>query len=172
MIKSKTQKENKFKKGFSLVEILVVLAVFAILGIVVSQSLLLVLRSARKSDTSNKVRESLDFAVASMERQLHNAIDITPCPNADTSKITVMDQNRQTYLLSCANIGPGGYIASASAKMTSADISIVSCSFVCTPSSASVPISVAIDIAAQDANAVGPENTRVMDSTTVYLRTH
>ncbi len=158
--------------GFSLVEVLVVLAVFAILGIVMSQSLLLILRNSRKSDTSNKVRESLDFAIASMERQLHNAIDVSPCPNANTATITVMDQGRQTYSFACTNIGPAGYIASASARMTSTDISIVACSFVCSPASASVPTSVTIDIAAQDANAVGPENTKVMDSTTVYLRTH
>lgn len=163
---------SKTNKGFSLVEILVVLSVFAILGIIVSQSLLLILRSAKKSDTSNKVRQSLDFALDSMERQIHNATNITPCPNADTKIVTVTDQNNITYPLSCPEIGATGYIASASSRLTSTDISVVACSFVCTPSTTSVPSFVKIDITAQDSQAVGPENTKITDSRTIYLRTY
>lgn len=165
-------KNTKTRKGFSLIEILVVLSVFAILGIVVSQSLLLILRGARKSDTSNKVRQSLDFALASMERQIHNATNITPCPNTDTTTITVIDQNQQSYSFSCSNIGPAGFIASASSRLTSTDISVTACSFVCTPGAASVPPFVTIAITAQDAQATGPENTKITDSRGVYLRTY
>ena len=160
------------KKGFTLIEVLVVLAVFAILGIVVAQSLLLILRSARKSDTSNKVRESLDFAVASMERQIHNATDIVPCPNVDLNTINIVDQSQVTYSLTCTNIGPEGYIASGSARFTSTDIAITACSFACTPSTASVPPFVTINITAQDSTAVGPENTKMTDSTRIYLRSY
>lgn len=165
-------KDKKGKGGFSLVEILVVLSVFAILGIVVSQSLLLILRGARKSDTSNKVRQSLDFALDSMERQIHNATNLTPCPNADTTTISVVDQNKQTYSLSCSGIGPAGFVASASSRLTSTDISVTACSFVCTPSTASVPPFVKIDITAQDSQAVGPENTKITDTRIIYLRNY
>ncbi len=166
------KKKTKNIHGFSLVEILVVLSVFAILGIVVSQSLLLILRGARKSDTSSKVRQSLDFAINSMERQIHNATNLTPCPNTDTTTITVVDQDRQTYSLSCSSIGPTGFVASASSRLTSTDISVTACSFTCTPATASVPPFIKIDITAQDSQAVGPENTKITDSRTIYLRSY
>lgn len=163
---------KKNKAGFSLVEMLVVLAVFAILGVAVSQVLVTILKSARKADTSTKVRSSIDFAVASIERQLHNATNISPCPNSDTSVITVTDQNSQIYNFSCVTPGVNGYIASGSARITPNDVSVTACSFVCEAGSASVPPAITIDITAQDATAKGAENTIINNSTKVYLRTY
>lgn len=158
--------------GFSLVEMLVVLAVFAILGVSVSQVLVVILRSARKSDTSTKVRSSIDFAVSTIERQLHNATAITPCPNPDNSTITVTDQNSQTYNFSCITPGANGYVASGSARITPDDVSITACTFICSAATASVPPSVTINLTAQDSTAKNAENTIITNTTKIYLRSY
>jgi prepilin-type N-terminal cleavage/methylation domain-containing protein len=160
------------KKGFSLIEILVVLAVFSLLAIVSTEAILLTLKGTRKADTSIRVRENLGFAIASLERQIHNAQSASPCPNSDTSSINIEDQLGTLTAYTCTNVGPSGYVASGSARLTSDNISVTNCSFTCTPATSSVPQSITIDLSARDSTALGSENTQVTTTTKVYLRTY
>jgi prepilin-type N-terminal cleavage/methylation domain-containing protein len=78
-------------KGVSFIEILVVIAIFAILGVLVARITVVTLRSSNKSDSLVKVRENMDFSLAVMERGLRNATAVVPCPNPDTTVLNYVD---------------------------------------------------------------------------------
>ncbi len=126
--------------GFSLIEMVVVLGLFAMIAIVSAQSLLFTLKGARKSESLNKNRENIDYAVSVTQRLLRNASEIITCPLTDNSRVDYKDQDKIATYFSCANIGsPDGYLASGSARLTSDAINVTTCSFACTPSTGGSP---------------------------------
>ncbi len=168
------RKTNIGKHGFSLVEILVVIAIFAVLSIIATQSLTLTLRGVRKTDNNTKVRQSLDFTIGVIERSLRNANKLTTaCPNADTSRVDYIDQVGAAASFSCQNILAGnGYIASSSARLTSDAIVITNCSFQCNQGTNSTPPSVTINLTGKDASTQTAESATVDTSVRVLLRTY
>lgn len=158
-------------KGMSLLEILVVVSIFAVLGILVTQSVILTVRGSKKSETLVNVRENLNYAMGIVERQIRNSNSITDCASQpSTSRIDYLDQNGVAAYFSCPS--GGGYIASGSGRLTSTDIDVTTCSFVCTPGTAGNPDSVNIDFVAKDVNTTGIETSTVSISNQVYLRNY
>lgn len=166
-------------KGFSLLEMVVVLSVFALLAVISSQALILTLQGAKKSNELATVRENVDYAVQIMERQLHNATEVKPCPNPDSQMISFTDQEGDSSTFSCMGIsaGPGGenekgYIASSSARLTSDEVAVTSCTISCTEESSGLPPYVEINISARNVNpGTGPASS-VTTSTRVFLRNY
>lgn len=157
----------KNRRGWSLIEILVVVVVFAIIAALASGSLLLSLRGSRRSEASIAVRENLNYAVSIIERQLHNAETVT-CPNPTT--ISYTDLNFQSANFSCDLVG--GRIASSSAQLTASNVKVTGCSFTCTAASPGVPPSVQISITGKDVNATGLEQQQITVDTQIMLRTY
>lgn len=161
-----------FKKegGYSLLEVLVVLIVFSLLATISSTAILLAIRGARKSDASSRVRSNVDFAIATIERQLRNASSITSC---DPDVIVFNDQDSNPTSFSCLDIGePTGYVASASSRLTASEITITTCQFTCTEAQGANPPSINIDLEAKDKNTTGAESASFSVSTQVVLRTY
>src|SRR5207253_1922062 len=105
-------------EGYTLIEMLVVIAVFSIISIIASQTIITVLSGTHKADVISKVRTNLDYAMGSMDRQLHNAKSITQCPNPDNQQLSFIDQNNNTVTFSCIGVNNSNQpanIASASA---------------------------------------------------------
>jgi hypothetical protein len=164
----------KYEKGISLLEILVVVSIFAVLGILITRSVLLTLGGGKKSESLIKVRENLNYSMSVIERQLRNANSITDCGNTDTSTISYLDQSGNAASFSCKNMGQAGsvgYIASGSAKLSSDTVNVTGCKFTCGLGTAS-PSSVTIDLTAIDASASGIENSSVTTKTQVFLRNY
>ena len=86
-------KKANLKKGFSLIEMLVVVVVFSILAIITTQSLLNSLRTAKKSQNVNVVKENLEVSASAIERLLRNAEDVR-CENNSGSP-----SNREIYYM-------------------------------------------------------------------------
>lgn len=61
------------KKGYSIIEILVVVGVFAVLAVLATQSINLSLKSAKKSDSIVLVKQELENVAGTIERQLQSA---------------------------------------------------------------------------------------------------
>lgn len=164
---------NTVIKGFSLIEMLVVLTVFSVLILLVAQSISATLRNTKKGDSQITVKDNIDFAVSVMERQLHNAnsIDLTNC----SSGVTYMDQYRNTSSFQC--LGPAGsqYIASGSARLTSDQVNLTQCLISCnpeTPDTNSLP-SVDIKLTGQSLGVSGDATTGTASiSTKIYLRSY
>ncbi len=156
------------EKGLSLIEILIVVTIFAILGILTTRAVFLTLQGSKKSESLVKVRENLDYSVGVMERNLRNANSLIDCPPGGTV-VNYADQNGNPASFSCI-LGVDSYVASGSARLTSSVVGITSCSFSCTPATNTNPASVIINIEAQDTTATGIQNSTVSTSTKVSLR--
>ena len=165
---------KKNSLGISLIEILIVIGIFAVLGILSTRAVLLSLQGSKKGDSQIKVRENLDYAISIIERNLRNAGRVSSsCLGVASSTISYSDSNDISTSFSCLNIGSAGYVASGSARLTSDEIKIIACSFTCTAGSGSTPPKVAIDFQAVDAGTSGSkEGATVSISTEINLRTY
>lgn len=172
MIK-KIKKENNIQKGMSLLEILVVVSIFAVLGILITRSVLLTLGGGKKSESLIRVRENLNYSIAVIERQLRNADSITDCSNTNPVLISYKDQSGIASSFSCVigTQGSVGYISSGSAKLSSDTVSITNCSFVCA-SSSGTPSSITINLEGTDAETKAIENSIVTAKTQIFLRNY
>lgn len=160
--------------GMSLLEILVVVSIFAVLGILITRSVILSVAGSRRSESQIKVRESLNYSLSVIERQLRNANSIpnSSCPNLDTTYLAYNDQNGSPGSFSCAASGGIGYIASGSANLTGSGINVIGCSMACVPGIGENPPVVTISLKAQDVSAVGVQNASVTLNTKINLRNY
>ena len=160
------------KKGVSLIEILIVVAIFAILGLLVSRVILTTLRGSNRSDSLVKVRDNLDYALSVMERQIRNAESVSPCPNPDTTRIDFRDSNGIATYFACTDVGASGYVASGSARLTSDQVAITACSLICTAGTGGTLPAIDISLEARGANQAGVERAIVTAATKIFLRTY
>lgn len=154
-------------------EILVVVSIFAFLGILITRSIVLTIAGSKRSESQIKVRQSLNYSLSVMERQLRNADSIPDCPNIDTTYLAYNDQNGNPTSFSCVSGGAGiGAVASESANLTGSDINVVGCSIVCVSGQGANPPVVTISLEARDAQAVGTANANVTLTTQINLRNY
>lgn len=159
-------------KGISLLEVLIVISVFAILGVLVTRSIMLTLSGSKKSENLIRVRENLNYSIGIIERNLRNANSIPDCTNSNTLQIGYMDQDGNPSTFSCVNIGTNGYVASGSAKLSSDSVNVTNCSFTCALSPSGSPSSVTVNLSAQDFITTGVQNSAVTASTQILLRNY
>lgn len=172
--------KGKLELGFSLIEILIVVVIFATVGVIATQSTLLSLRGARKSSATTQVRENLEYAIAIIERQIHNARTISPCPipGSQERNLTYIDQEGRSAGFFCVSVGSAGYVASSAAslgslrRVTSDQVGITSCSFRCTQAGIGVPQSVDVTLTGQSRNTSNAEGSQVTMNAKIYLRTY
>lgn len=168
-MKKNKNRDRVKKTGISLIEIMIVITIFSVLAILSTRGVLLTLRGSRKSDASGRVRANMDFSYAIMERNLRNAETVS-CPT--DKRVDYTDKNSVSTYFSCEDVGTAGYISSSSARLTSDEVVVSSCQFVCDPGSIGVPPSVSITATAQDANFTGVEDAQITVSTNIVLRTY
>lgn len=162
---------SKNNQGLSLIEILIVVAIFAVIGVLSTRSVFLTVRNANKSDSLVRVRENVNYSLAVIERQLRNAESVT-CPSASSLQIDYISLEGITSSFSCSSIGAGGYIASGSARLTSTDVSITNCSLSCSQVDLNSPPVVEISVDAQDSVITGVEKGTVSVNTSITVRNY
>jgi len=116
-------KHKKNIKGLSLIEILIVITIFAVIGLLSTRSVFLTLRSAKKSDSMIRVRENVNYSFSVIERQLRNAESIT-CPNPSFNRLDYISLEGTATSFACATSGQDKYVASGSGRLTSSDITV------------------------------------------------
>jgi prepilin-type N-terminal cleavage/methylation domain-containing protein len=160
-------------KGYTLIELVIVIVIFSVIGIITSQTIVATIRATNKSAAVSKVRQNVDYAVGAMERQLRGASSIVSTCNATPqSEITFVDQNSNQITFSCIGVNSNNQpasIASDSANLTSAAITLSACTFTCTPQTAGTPPTITINITANDLNG---QNAPVTDTTQITLRSY
>ena len=115
------------KTGFTLIEMLVVTAVFMLLGVLLVNSLFSILKSNTKAELMKEIRQSGSYALDLMSKMITNGtITNTNCSTANSSIIIKNPDGGETTF-KC--IDDPGYIASNSAQLTNIQqIKISSCS--------------------------------------------
>jgi|SRR5581483_3945692 len=167
----KSKKVNR--RGYTLIELLVVITVFSVVSVIATQTIVSILRAAKKSEAVTSVRQNLDYAIGSMERQVRLAKKITSaCDGTAKPSITFDDQSGNSVTFNCINVnqsnGPSS-IASSSASLTSDFITLSACSFTCTPGTTTTPPSVLISVTGGD---IAGQGQKVTVTTQVTLRTY
>ena len=160
---------RKQNKGFSLIEILVVISIFAVVGILSTRAVLLTMRGSKKSDSQVRVRENVNYALSIIERQIRNSESVT-CPNPNPLILNYVSPEGTTASFSCITAGTDKYIASGSARLTSTDIVISTCTFSCTQSDLNNPPVIKVSIVAEDATATGVEKGSITAETEIVTR--
>ena len=170
---SNIQRTNK--NGFTLVEMLVVIMIFAILGVVSTQALVLSLRGTSKSQSLIEVKENVDYSLSTMERLLRNAQDLD-CALSTGNRLWYTDENGNDAFLTCRASGSDNYIASNSGVfiLTTPDVRITNCGsvFTCTEGASGVPDTAEIRIEAEHTGKSGAEGSQVTSSTRIQLRSY
>lgn len=174
MLKNYKLQTKNLASGFSLIEMLVVMFLFAILAFIVTQSTLQSFRGTRKVDASSKVRDNLDFAASLVERNIRNAkLIMSTCNGASSGTISYTTQTGTTGSYTCSG-GANQYLSDGAtgARITSTDIVLTTCSFTCTTNGVYNPPIIDFVFAGKAANAATTDESFATISRRVILRVY
>lgn len=165
------------KNGFSLIELLIVVALLGIIMVGVSQLLATSLSSTSKATASQQVKENGQFALGMMERTVRRARRVTTCAGAtlivdvpDTAGTVVTYTFQQNLSQLTRRINTGAAVPLVSTPDVTVD------SFVCTftQGAANNPSIVKLELNLSK-SATGATDLRILSQrfeTTVSLRTY
>jgi prepilin-type N-terminal cleavage/methylation domain-containing protein len=133
------KKQKKFQSGFTLVEMLAVLAITGVVGTLMFQTLSSTLRGANKSDSIATIQQNGNFVLSQMTRMIRYSVALespdtcysgpSPAPITSTS-ITIRNVDNNTTTFSCD--ASSGVFASNSANMLNdSAVAVTACSFSC-----------------------------------------
>ncbi len=147
--------EVKKQKGFTIIEIIVVVGILGIVAAIGTNIFFTVIRSSTKSKNINTVKQNGDHALSTMERMIRNSYaiitnsDAQICENGMT-KIKIINSNKEEteFELVDSDGDPSNgynYLASNSARLTSDEVRVASGSFDCLSSGDFNPKTVTIN---------------------------
>jgi len=155
--------------GFTLIEMLVVIGVFAVLAIIATQSVMLSVRGTRKAEATGKLRGNLEYALGVMERRLRMATGFDCSGNPDQVDFNDELDGAVNYRCDITGNDDNIYYQGFSGGLLNTDeIDLTACTITC-----DVPINpreVTVTISAQEQNVSGAESARIDLSTNITLR--
>lgn len=166
------KKNLESKKGFTLIEILVVTVILAVLGFMVTNIFFTTMRGTSKADVLREVKQNGNYALSIMERMIRNATSITTC-SSPMSTIQIMNPDGQTttFFLSGTQIASnsGSFLTNSKVQVINPPGLIFSCT-----RTVGKPDVVTINFSLAQAGPIaGPEEQASLSfQTTVSLRTY
>ncbi len=160
------------KRGFSIIEILVAITIFAVIGVLVTRSISMTLRGSKKSDSLVRVRENLNYSLAVIERQIRNAESITACTGATSNRIDYTSLEGIDTSFVCTVSGTDRFISSGSARLTSDDILISTCSFTCNKQDINNPAIVRVSVVAEDGTSQAVDKGSISSDIEIVTRNY
>ena len=166
------------KKGYTLIELMVVTTIFAVLALLVSASILYSVRSTGKSESLSNVRAEHDNTILVMERHLRNADNITTTLSGDTHTITFTDYlENDGYLICDTSIGVGRIASKAdnfgdTYYLTSDKVFVSECDFNLIEGTYGTPDKIELKITAEAKGVTGVETGSVVIETILNLRNY
>lgn len=176
--------ELKTDKGYTLMEIMVVITVMATIVAIGSSIFLSILRGSTKAKSISMVKQNGVWALSTMERMIRNARQVEEnsggqvC-NTGMNKINILSPDQMETEFACEEIGTtDSRIASNSAirntRLTNNEVKVTSCQFNCEFGEGTRPDSVTILFTlTQNLMTSKPEEQVSVDfQTTVSLRNY
>ena len=162
------------KRGFTLIEILVVVGILAIIVVVGTTSFFNLLKGSTKTRTANMVKQNGDYAMGVMTRMIRNAREIVLDPGEECTsgmkEIEISNPDGGFTTFSCID----SPISSNSASLISNQVKVANgkCSLDCQHTSIIEPDVVTINFTLSQAQEdVRPEEAvSIVFKTTVVLR--
>lgn len=159
------------KKGYSLIELTVVVGLVAILGVGISSAVLMSISTTIRNRATTHVRESGDYALNQVKQLIRNSKSILACDsNGNTLDILGLDGG--TTSISLESAADSNRLASGSGQyLTPSDITLSSFSLTCLPSDTEVEL-IKLQFSAElsSQTAKDRENPLVNFQTSVSLR--
>ncbi len=115
------------RKGFTLVELLVVMVIMVTVGMLIANLFLANLRTAAKTKALTEIKQNGDYALAVMRRMIRNAQKVqSNCPEGGASgaDLTILNLDENTTEFTCQS----DKIASEGAALTSRNLTVEGCS--------------------------------------------
>lgn len=164
------------KRGFTLVELLVVVTILATVGVLATNMFFQILKGASKTEVLKRVKQEGNYALSVIEKMSRNALEVedmkSVCDGNYRSSLTIKNQDEATTSFSCT----GTTIASNSADLTSSQVRVSSdCNqFIKCTQTGSAPAVVEIKFSLSQAGSpTRPEEKASVDfQTTVSLRNY
>lgn len=134
---------KQFSHGFTLVEMLAVIAIFIVVGSITMAILISAFRTSRKTDTLTIVQQNGNYALSQMAKTLRNArglLNPFPCVNTIVqSSVTVLTPDDQQVTFACIPISttPATIASNGASLIDINSVTLASCSFTCTQNSKS-----------------------------------
>lgn len=149
VIKLDIRKNITAKLGFTLIEMIVVIGVFAAIGTIILIVMFIALRASRKSDVLINIRQNGNTAMSQMIKSIRYAksvydhdnpnVTLTCVPSNTLTDgidiVSLLDEGTTTYACPAA---PGGSISSNSAALIdNSSVQVSACSITCTQATVS-----------------------------------
>ncbi|HSW96774.1 MAG TPA: type II secretion system protein [Candidatus Saccharimonadales bacterium] len=165
----------KNQKGFTLLELLVVISIISVVGIVVGGILTSTLRGSSKVNTVSNVKQNGDYALAQMSRVIRSAsnLDLLPCGNPSTAVQTLtatqLDNTQTVFDCSGTTITANG-----TSLLDTSVVQLVpsSCMLICTQqSSADIPVvQIKFSLMQKSSSTFSEQTANIPFQTSILLR--
>lgn len=177
----RTKKGPKLSYGYTLIEILAVIAIFGVIGTIVFGILTTALQSSNKSEGLMTVQQNGSYALSLMSRMIRYSKQITsptscysgptPTPVSDTS-LTIENLDGHSTTFSCDGLPTGTIASNGASLLDTQSVAVTSCTFSCTQSTAyDVPsVTISFILNKRNSNTLVENNSPVTFQTTVTLR--
>lgn len=119
----------ELKKGFSLVELTIVIGLIALLTLAISAIMLTSIGTSNRIRTATRVKQTGSFVIDQMQSILRSAKSIESC-STSTSSISVINQDGTSNFISSSN---NRIALNVSDYLTPANISVTNFQLVCEP---------------------------------------
>jgi prepilin-type N-terminal cleavage/methylation domain-containing protein len=162
-------------EAFSLIEVLVVISLFAIIAVITAQSLIRIIGNTSNSNSSTRARENLEYALSVMDRSIKNAKEVNVNANscaASNRRVEYITRENITESFECTTLGGRTSIEQNGEALISNEVNLSRCRMTCiTPVGQTVPTAVEIELEGTDAEGAY-EATPVRLQTTILLRSY
>ena len=169
------------KKGYTLIEIMIVTSIFAVLALLVSGIILQSVRNTQKSESLSNVRSELDNVVLVMERHLRNSdnmvgiatsrgIQYTDTRGVEARFICIDKEGLGVTTVASQSTYP--HFNDTSFNLTSDKVNVTNCNFNVIEGTYDIPDKVELVIEAEAANITGVESGKIKVETILNLRNY
>ncbi|HSW88355.1 MAG TPA: type II secretion system protein [Candidatus Saccharimonadales bacterium] len=165
----------KKQRGFTLLELLVVISIISVVGLVVGGILTSTLRGSSKVTTVSNVKQNGDYALAQMSRVIRSAsnLDVLPCgnPSASVQTLTATQLDNTQTIFDCSGTT---ITANGTSLIDSSVVQLVpsSCMLICSQqSSADTPVvQIKFSLMQKNTSTFAEQTATIPFQTSVLLR--